>query len=98
MLSFELSAIDLILVIAVVILLILYMIRLSTKTALEEKLLATNSTMKAEKERLPEVPTSKNASKCAFHFGYLKELGRDSDIPDECLGCSRVMECLSTDE
>ena len=98
MLSFELSAIDLILVIAVVILLILYMTRPSTKTALEEKLLPTNATLKAEKERLPEVPTSKNASKCALHFGYLKELGRDADIPDECLACSRVMECVSTYE
>jgi hypothetical protein len=52
MLSFELSAIDLILVIAVTILLILYITKMSTKAALEERLLVSGGGQEAEKERL----------------------------------------------
>jgi len=31
---------------------------------------------------------------CLHRFGYLRTLPKNKPIPDECLGCSRVVECL----
>jgi hypothetical protein len=111
MLSFELSAIDLILAIAVIILLVLYITKLSAKPPTEEKLLV-------EEERLPEKrvmeaavpgkegerpvsaqPKSQSGSEtCPFSFGYLSKLDREASIPDVCLRCSRLMECSNASE
>ena len=98
MLPFELSAIDLILVIAVIIILILYITKISTKAALEEKLLVGSEGQKAEKERLSQPPALKTSYKCPYDFGYLRKLGRDATIPDGCLGCPRIMDCYSADK
>lgn len=35
-------------------------------------------------------------SDCVHHFGYLRELPKSTSIPSECLGCHRVVECLTT--
>ena len=111
MLSFELSAIDLILALSVIILLVLYLTKLSTRPPTEQKPLV-------EKERPPEKPVTestivgedeeKTMSKeirpqtssvtCPYGFGYLRKLDKEASIPDGCLGCSRIMECYSADE
>ena len=107
MLSFELSAIDLILAIAVIILLILYITKSSTKPPSEKELFVEkeNSLRKPtmegpspekEIERLATEPQA-DSTKCPYSFGYLKKLGKDASIPDECLNCSRIMECYSAD-
>jgi len=100
MLSFELSAIDLILVIAVIVLLILYITKSSTKTATEEKQMPKITSLETETEGEVQSPTSppKNSVECPYNFGYLKKLGKDAAIPDECLGCSRMMTCLYSTE
>jgi len=64
---------------------------------------------KTEKEQPPtplpiQTPTSrpmsidmglpKGSQDCAHHFGYLKTLPRNTPIPDECFGCTRIMECF----
>jgi Ca2+/Na+ antiporter len=64
---------------------------------------------KTEKEQPPtpppiQTPTSrpmsvdmglpKGSSECAHHFGYLKTLPKNTPIPDECFGCTRIMECF----
>jgi len=33
-------------------------------------------------------------SGCPHHFGYLKEHPKRSPIPNECLTCPKIMECL----
>jgi hypothetical protein len=33
-------------------------------------------------------------SGCPHHFGYLKEHPRNTPIPNECLTCTKIMECL----
>jgi len=107
MLSFELSAIDLILAIAVIILLILYVKKPSAETPTEEKLLVkkeepsikpTTEDVSPEKEmeRLAPKPQT-DSTKCPYGFGYLKKLGKDAYIPNECLSCPRIMECYSAD-
>ena len=35
---------------------------------------------------------------CPHHFGYLKKLGKNASIPDECLSCFRLMECFGSGE
>lgn len=64
---------------------------------------------KTEKEQPPtpppiQTPTSrpmsvdmglpKGSSECAHHFRYLKTLPKNTPIPDECFGCTRIMECF----
>jgi len=33
-------------------------------------------------------------SGCPYNFGYLKEHPRNTPIPNECLTCTKIMECL----
>lgn len=109
MLSFELSAIDLILAIAVIILLMLYITKLSAKPSSGEKLLvgkegssekpATEATTPEEEtKRLMTMQPQTGSVRCLYGFGYLKKLDKEAPIPDECLGCSRIMECRNANE
>ena len=34
--------------------------------------------------------------RCPHQFGYLADLPDDSFIPEECLLCPRVVECMAT--
>jgi hypothetical protein len=108
MLSFQLSAIDLILAIAVIILLVLYMTKTPAKTSTQEKLPveekktskepATETTIpEEERKRLTSKPQT-NSTKCPYSFGYLKKLDKDASIPDKCLSCARIMECYSANQ
>jgi len=36
----------------------------------------------------------KSHTKCPHHFGYLAELPKKAPFPEECLLCSRVVECI----
>jgi hypothetical protein len=110
MLSFELSAIDLILAIAVIILLVLYITRLSGRPPVEEGLLVgkknssekrvTGAAVPEEGDRpVSTQPKSQSGSEpCPFGFGYLSKLDREASIPDGCLRCPRVMDCCSATE
>jgi len=31
---------------------------------------------------------------CVFYFGYLRSVPKGKPIPDECMGCPEVFECL----
>ena len=111
MLSFELSAIDLILAIAVIILLVLYITRSSQKPPTEEKTLVVRESSPeepVEEAAMPEEekkgltsshlqPQAGSAS-CPFGFGYLRKLDKETPIPDGCLSCSRIVDCYSGSE
>ncbi|UCE16037.1 MAG: hypothetical protein JSV12_09360, partial [Candidatus Bathyarchaeota archaeon] len=47
-------------------------------------------TLESKEEALP--PT--NPPECPHYFGHLKKLPKNLPIPDECLGCLRIIECL----
>jgi hypothetical protein len=34
-------------------------------------------------------------SECSHHFGYLRTLPRNRALPSECLGCSKIIQCLA---
>jgi DNA-directed RNA polymerase subunit RPC12/RpoP len=31
---------------------------------------------------------------CLYHLGYLKRRGKNVPIPEECLTCSKIIECM----
>jgi hypothetical protein len=100
MISFELSAIDLILAVSVVILVILYMTKLSGKT-IEEKPLKKLSKMKkafkdAHKEKSLEFST--DYGDCPRGFGAIRKIGEDNSVSERCLGCYKIMECYNRSE
>ncbi len=36
----------------------------------------------------------KEEGKCPYHFGYLKEKPKEMPIPEECLTCPKMLECM----
>jgi hypothetical protein len=110
MLSFDLSAIDIVLLVAVLILFLLYVTRKPgasrTETGLKSNIerkrklpLIKKENSRVNKPKTPS-PTQPNAESqnCAHEFGYLKDLPRNTPVPDECFGCPKVMQCLSPKE
>ena len=109
MLSFELSVIDIVLIIAVAILLSFHITRtpkgsnVKSKSSVEmekslekgkmKKLVSKTSETKKSFTRLPE-----DSVKCPHHLGYLKTLPLGSSVPEECYSCSRMMQCLFSSE
>lgn len=51
-----------------------------------EQDLETEASMKENAE-------AETISECKHQFGYLQNLSRNASIPDECLGCERIVEC-----
>jgi hypothetical protein len=43
----------------------------------------------------PDFSRNNNSSGCPHRFGYLKEHPKHTPIPNECLTCTRIMECLA---
>ncbi len=37
-----------------------------------------------------------NGNKCQYQLGYLKNRPKNTPIPDQCLVCDKMVECLST--
>ena len=96
MISFELSAIDLVLVIAVIVLLILYLTKVSVNT-FEPKYVSQSITADANQERRT-LRSQIDVTECPRGFGNIKKFGGDKSISDRCLGCYRVMECYNENE
>ncbi len=46
-----------------------------------------------QKRRAKERAKTETAPECKHQFGYLRTLPRNASIPDECLGCERIVEC-----
>ena len=40
----------------------------------------------------------RNFEGCPHKFGYLRSLPKNTPIPDECFGCSQIIECLRISE
>ena len=95
MLSFELSAIDIILVLAVLVLFVLYWTKLSKIP--DGRFFRGINTRNASLERVTSHPQS-NYTKCPRGFGNIKKIGDDGSVSEKCLGCYRIMECYSESE
>jgi len=95
MLSFELTAIDLILVIAVIVLLVLYWTKLSKIP--DEQFFRGAIAKAASPEKIASNPQSGYAE-CPRGFGYIRKIGDDGSVSERCLGCYRIMECYGESE
>ncbi len=93
MISFELTAIDLILVLAVIVLLILYITKFSVNT-FEPKSFRQPRAKDAKQER-SALRSQSNYTECQREFGNIKQLGEDNSVSERCLGCYKIIECYS---
>ena len=96
MLTFELSAIDIILAISVVALLILYLSKTSVKT--HEKITLRKPIFKPPLPEISEPISHRDYTECPRGFGNIKKLNDDSSVRERCLGCYRIMECYNQKE
>lgn len=46
------------------------------------------------KEAPAEITKEPSPPGCPYHLGYLKNRPRDSLVPDACLSCPRILDCL----
>ena len=51
------------------------------------------TTLPVETERT-EFSGDAKSSECPHNFGYLREHPRNTPIPNECLTCTKIMDCL----
>lgn len=109
MLSFELSVIDVVLIIAVVILLSFHVtktpkgsnVKSKSSVDMEKSLEKGNmkkSVSKTSKTKKSFTSLPEDSVKCPHHLGYLKSLPLGSSVPEECYSCSRMMQCLFSGE
>ena len=95
MLNFELTAIDIILALAVLILFVLYWTKLSKLP--DERFLRGIMTSSTSPERFTSNPQSDHPE-CPRGFGNIKKIGDDGSVSERCFGCYRIMECYSESE
>ncbi len=48
----------------------------------------------ALKTKKPAAPEKEAIAGCIHYFGYLKKRPRDEPFPNECLTCSKMVDCL----
>jgi len=107
MLSFELSVIDIVLAIAVIMLLLLFLRVRKNQSTTRSGLPHSHQEKPLEKPKKPSKDVQTKAStaqstmtfeKCVHHFGYLKNLPKNTSVPDECFGCPRLLRCMFPEE
>lgn len=96
MLTFELSAIDLILAVSVVILMVLYITKLDPQYQEQTSLL--KQIKKTTKSKNFKVQVQSNYSECPRGFGNIKRISEDNSISERCLGCYRIMDCYEKND
>jgi hypothetical protein len=92
MLTFEVTAIDLILVMTVLILIVLYWTKLSKIP--DEQLFQGLITKTARPKTVTSNPQN-SYTECPRGFGPIKKVNDDGSVSERCLGCYRIMECYS---
>lgn len=101
MLSFEVSAIDIVLVISAIIILLLYLMKQTQpSTGSESDVKEKKTEARAKFRNLfghKRVETSSQAGsfRCPYSFGYLKKIPKDGSIPEECYTCPQMMQCCA---
>lgn len=95
MLSFDLTAIDIILVIAVLVLFVLYWTKLSKIP--DEQFFRGILTKNTGQEKITSNPQN-YYTECPRGFGNIKKINDDGSVSERCLGCYRIMGCYSESE
>jgi len=100
MLSFELSAIDIVLVIVTLVILLLYLKKPSPAKTRSESDAGNEKEIDAQIPNIFEIKKTKtnsqlNSLECLHYSEYLKKISNGSSIPDECYVCPRMMQCAA---
>ena len=61
---------------------------ISSNKSLEKVMEAISNHTQTESEN------EEDHTNCTHHFGYLADLPTNTPIPEECLLCSKVVECI----
>ena len=74
---------------------------LEKEKKIEEIREAVKKVMKPEKpkkkektKKLKKVEAEEAEEGCPYHFGYLKEKPKSTPIPEECLTCPKMVDCM----
>jgi len=102
MLSFDISAIDVVLLLAVMVLFILFITQKRNQSVVkppsnidaQEKPSRKSEKIDTATEESVEKQSIEGFQKCVHEFGYLRGMSKNTPIPDECFGCPKVMRCL----
>lgn len=95
MLSFELTAIDIILVLAVLVLFVLYWTKLSKIP--DERFFQGLITRAASPLKFTS-STQDDYTRCPRGFGNIKKIGDDGSVSERCLNCYKITECYTESE
>ncbi len=99
-----------ILVIATIILILLYTLSgpsakppaeretAAGKKSSPERASSRNHTPKRKEKRQTLTQPKKDSQECPYSFGHLAKRDKTSPIPDECLSCSRMLDCSGSSE
>jgi hypothetical protein len=69
-----------------------------------ENQLKAHRTGRSETERLKtqpveaEPPQEPPSHKCPYHFGYLSKRSKEEKIPDECMICEKLIDCMANSD
>lgn len=69
--------------------------RLKVEVPVENSLEIEASTQekRVQESRIQEISKIETAPECRHHSGYLRTLPRNASIPNECLGCDKIIKC-----
>lgn len=107
MLSFDISVIDVVLSIVILILLLLFVtqrkgqsgtVRRTTMMSGKETLEEPEVGGKISVEINPDKPSADSFQGCVHQFGHLRSMPKSTAVPEECFGCPKVLRCMFQNE
>ena len=63
----------------------------------QERLLGEPRKIEEAAEDSIKKQSAEGFQKCVHQFGYLKDMPKNTPIPDECFGCPKVLRCMFPD-
>ena len=60
----------------------------------EKKVKSKSVELEKRKSIKPDNQSSARESKCPYEFGYLSQSSRNKQIPEECITCSKIVQCM----
>ena len=106
MLSFEISAMDVVLLVVMMVLLLVFVTQKRSQSAAkpglnvddQDTFLGEPKTRETTMENPLKKQSAEGFQECVHQFGYLRDMPKNTPIPDECFGCLKVMRCLFPNE
>jgi len=106
LLSFDVTAVDVVLMIAVLVLLALFISQRRSQEKAESQLPNQGEKSPENPVAIDQAPVEERSArrhstgfqKCIHDFGHLRNLPQNTPVPDECFGCPNVMRCLFPNE